>query len=222
MPLGHPARSARWAPLVVVAALMVPCTGCLHLLVATGIYLWEGGNLAPAEYEGLEEKRVVVLCRPPASHEFRQAGAARQLASRVTDLLEMNVPGCDTVSQRKVDDWIDENDAREYLELGRAVNADLVLRIELGHFELFNGPTMYQGDADVTISVHDVADNGRRVWDKPMGEVLFPVHSGVAVQEKSEATFQQEYVAVVASQIARHFHKHDPHADFAIDALATR
>lgn len=218
----HRSLAIRWLPLMLVATLLIPCTGCLHLLLATGIYMWEGGNLAPAEFEGLEDQRVVVLCRPPASHEFRQAGAARQLASRVTDLLEMNVPGIEMVSQRKVDDWIDENDAREYLELGRAVNADLVLRIELGHFELFNGPTMYQGNSDVTLSVHDVADNGRRVWDKPMGEVLFPVHAGVAVQEKSEAAFQRDYVAVVASKIARNFHKHDPHADFAIDALATK
>lgn len=208
--------------MLLVATLLIPCTGCLHLLLASGIYLWEGGNLAPAEYEGLEGKRVVVLCRPPASHEFRQAGAARQLASRVTDLLEMNVPGIEVVSQRKVDDWIDENDAREFLELGRAVNAELVLRIDLGHFELFNGPTMYQGNSDVTLSVHDVNANGRRLWDKPMGEVLFPVHTGVAVQEKSESQFQRDYVAVVASKIARHFHKHDPHADFAIDALATK
>ncbi|TWT41586.1 hypothetical protein [Botrimarina hoheduenensis] len=215
-------HASLWFSFALAAVALVPSTGCLHLLLATGIYVMQGGNLVPPECDALEEKRVVVLCRPPASHEFRQAGAARQLADRVSGLLQDNVPGIDVVSQRKVDEWIDENDPGEFEELGRAVNADLVLLIELSHFELFNGQTMYQGNTDVTLTVVDVKDKGRRVWDKPMGEVLFPIHSGIAVQDKSAQQFQRDFVAVVANEISRNFHKHDPHANFAIDALANK
>lgn len=215
-------RPARWAIALLAAVAVVPSTGCLGMLMATGVYMFQGGNFAPAECELLNDRRVVVFCRPPASHEFRQAGASRQIASRVSELLEMNVPGIDVVPQKQVDQWIDENDSDEHQELGRAVNADLVLRIELGHFELYNGKTMYQGNADVRVSVHDVADRGRRVWDMEMGEVLFPTHSSIAIQDKSVRQFQNEYIGILSGRVAQLFHEHDPHGDFAIDALANR
>lgn len=212
---------AAWLTLSLALFGLAPLSGCSQLL-ATGIYVWEGGNLAPAECEALEDQRVVVFCRPPASYEFRHAGASRAIASRVSQLLEMNVTGIEIVPQKQVDNWIDENDTDDFQELGKAVDAELVVRIELGHFDLYKGKTVYQGNADVTLSVHDMRDKGRRVWDKPMGEVLFPVHSGIAVQDKPVTQFQREFVEVVSMQVAKHFYAHDPHELFAIDALANK
>ena len=57
--------------------MLLSTTGCVHSLLATGIYLWQGGDVIPAECEALEGERVVVICRPPSSHEYRHAGAAR-------------------------------------------------------------------------------------------------------------------------------------------------
>ena len=48
---------------------LVSAGGCAQLL-ATGMYVWDGGNLAPAECDALEDQRVVVVCRPPASQRF--------------------------------------------------------------------------------------------------------------------------------------------------------
>lgn len=213
---------AAWLTFGLALLLLAPSTGCLHLLLASGIYMIQGGNLVPAECEDLEDKRVVVFCRPPASQEFRHAGASRQLSSKVSDLLEMNVPGIDIVPQKQVDQWIDENDSDDFEELGRAVKADLVVRVELSHFDLYKGKTVYQGNADVVVKVHDMQDKARLVWEKEIGEVLFPIHSGIAVQEKREGQFQREFIAVVSEKISKNFYKHDPNADFAIDALATR
>ena len=207
---------------VLALVTLLPATGCLHLLLATGIYMIQGGNMVPAECEALEEQRVVVFCRPPASHEYRHAGAARQIAKRVSDLLEMNVTGVDIVSQKQVDQWIDENDSDDYEVLGKAVKADLVVHVELGHFELFKGKTVYQGNTDVTINVHDMHDKARLVWDKPIGEVLYPVNSGIAVQDKSVTQFQREFVEIVSDNVAKNFYSHDPTQDFAIDAMANR
>ena len=223
-PARHPAgprHAARWS-LALAAATLLPATGCLHMLLATGIYFWEGGNLADAECELLEDKRVVVFCRQPASQEFRHAGASRAISSRVGALLEMNVPGIDLVPQRQVDEWVDENGSDDYVLLGEAVGADYVVHVELAHFELFKGKTVYQGNADVTVAVFDMKDNARRVWDKPLGEVLFPVHSGVPVQDKRVDQFQREYIEVLSHTVGKHFYRHDPHADFAIDALANK
>ncbi|MEN1681189.1 MAG: hypothetical protein AAGJ46_16500, partial [Planctomycetota bacterium] len=99
----------RFAALLGVLALL-PSTGCLHQLIATGIYVFEGGNLVDADCEALESKRVVVFCRPPASSDFSHAGASRQLAKRVTSLLAQNVEEIDVGGPRAVDQRRDENE----------------------------------------------------------------------------------------------------------------
>ncbi|MEQ8849781.1 hypothetical protein [Botrimarina sp.] len=205
---------------VAVAPLSIGCHP--GLLMATGIYMWEGGNLAPAECELLEQKRVAVFCRPPAATEFRHAGASRQLAQRVGMMLRENVKKIDVVPQRKVDEWLDENDTEDFEELARAVKADLVVQIELGHFDLYSGKTVYKGSSAVQVFVNDMKDDGAIVYEKDLGEVLFPVHGDVPIQDKPVTQFQREYVAVVAQRISHLFYAHDPYADFALDATAVK
>ncbi len=52
--------------------------------------------------------------------------------------------------------------------------------------------------------------------------MLFPRNSAIPVQDKAVKQFQREYVSILAEQIAVYFYKHDPNADFALDALANR
>lgn len=214
-----PATRLLAAPLL---ACVLGATGCAPMLLPSLVYLWQGGNVVPAECKELEKKRVVVFCRPPASSEYRYAGAARQLTKRISELLKSNVPKVDVVDPSEVDEWIDENDTDNFKDLGTAVKADRVVRVEIEHFELFKGKTLYQGVADISVSVYDMEQNGVRVWDREMGEVMYPVNSGVPVQDKPLPQFQREYIEVLAQQIAMHFYKHDAHATFAIDALANR
>ena len=206
---------------IVSVMVLLPSTGC-HSLLATSAFLWEGGNMVPAECAALNGKRVVVLCRPPSSQEYRHAGASRDLAARISRILVQNVDGIDVVNPREVDNWIDESDLRDFRDLGKAVKADLVLHVEIDNFDLFKGKTLYQGNADVTLSVYDMNDDGQLMWDKPLGEILFPTNSGIPIQDKSEQQFQREFVTVLADRIARHFYQHDAHVDFAMDALANR
>ena len=208
---------------LVLAALMVTClpaVGCLHSLLATGIYVFQGGNVVPAECEALNDQRVVVLCRPPASHDFRHAGAARSIGKQVSQLLEMHVEGIDVVSPREVDNWIDEQDWENFKDLGRSMKADRVVYIELDSFELYKGKTLYQGDADVTVSVHDMAGRGKLMWERPLGQVLFPRNSGIPAADKPVQHFERQFVEVVSLQIAQHFYDHDPNVLFALDAVA--
>jgi hypothetical protein len=200
----------------------ISCTGCLHSMLATGIYIWQGGNVVPAECDRLEDQRVVVVCRPPSSYEYRHAGAARSIGKRVSALLEMNVPGIDVVSPREVDNWIDEQDWDNYKDLGRAVKATRVVYIELDHFSLHKGKTLYQGNVDINLDVYDMEDRGRLVWNRQVGELLFPKNSGIPSQDKSVQVFQKQFVNVVAEHIAHHFYKHNPDASFAMDAIANQ
>jgi hypothetical protein len=200
---------------------LVSVGGCAQL-IATGIYVWDGGNLAPAECDALEGQRVVVVCRPPASHEYRYAGASRGVAKRVSEKLVENVKGIDVVNPREVDNWVDESDWGDFRELAEAVHADKVVYIQLDDFELYKGTTLYQGHADVTVSVHDVKNHDREEWERHLGEILYPVNSGIPAQDKPPQQFEREFVERVAEHIAVNFYRHDPNAGFALDAMANR
>ncbi len=207
---------------LLLAVVVATSTGCIHTLLATGIYLWQGGNVVKAECDALEDQRVVVVCRPPSSHEYRHAGAARNIGKRVSAMLEKNVDGIGVVSPREVDNWIDEQDWENFKDLGRSVKATRVVYIELDNFDLYKGKTLYQGNADVAISVYDMTDRGRLVWDRRVGQLLFPQNSGIPAQDKPIQKFQQQFVEIVAGHIAQHFYKHNPDASFAMDAVANQ
>lgn len=208
--------------LTLLLATLLSSSGCVGPLLATGIYLWEGGNYVPADCDALEDHRVVVVCRPPSSQEYRHAGASRNVAVRISRLLAENVSGIDVVNPREVDNWLDESDWGDFKELADAVRADLVVHVELDAFELFKGKTLYQGNSDVTVTVYDMKDHSRIVWDRHLGEILYPVNSGIPAQDKPVQQFEREFVEVVAGAVARNFYKHDPHEAFAMDALANR
>jgi hypothetical protein len=203
-----------------LAMVCLTSTGCLHKLIATGIYVWQGGNVVPAECDALEKERVVVICRPPASYEYRNAGAARAIGARVTALLEQNVKGVKVVSPKEVDNWVDEQDWENFKDLGRAVKATRIVYIELDDFDLYKGKTLYQGTADVAISVYDMEDDDRLVWDRRLGQVLFPRNSGIPASDKPVQVFERQFVEVLSTQIAEHFYKHNPNGDYALDAVA--
>lgn len=205
-----------------LALACLASTGCIQSLLATSIYFWQGGNVVPAECEALEKQRIVVLCRPPASHEYRNAGAARAIGARVSAMLEKNVKGVDVVSPKEVDNWVDEQDWDNFKDLGRAVKATRIVYIELDDFDLYKGTTLYQGTADVAISVYDMENRDKLIWDRRLGQVLFPKNSGIPASDKPVQAFEQQFVEIVSTQIAEHFYKHSPNASYALDAVANQ
>ena len=94
--------------------------------------------------------------------------------------------------------------------------------IELDNFDLYKGTTLYQGNADVTVSVYDMKNHNRLVWERHLGEILYPVNSGIPAQDKPVQQFEREFVKIVAEHIAMNFYRHDPNAEFAMDAMANR
>jgi hypothetical protein len=211
----------RLVGLLLAAAALVSTAGCPALL-ATGVYVWEGGNLVPAECEALKGQRVVVMCRPPASNEYRHAGASRHISQRVSESLVKHVKNIDVVNPREVDEWVDESDWGDFHELAEAVRADLVVHIELDDFDLYKGKTLYQGRANAKVTVYDMREKGKEVWTRDLGEILYPVNSGIPAQDKPPQQFEQEFVEIVAERVATNFYRHDPNDSFAMDAMANR
>ena len=170
----------RIVALLLASTLLISSSGCPALL-ATGIYVFEGGNMVAAECDALKGERVVVMCKPPSSHEYRHAGASRAIAARVSQMLVKNVKDIDVVNPREVDNWVDESDWGDFRELAQAVRADKVVYVELADFELYKGKTLYQGRADVTLTVYDMKDHSKEIWDKPRWRSAVPGqqwHSG--------------------------------------------
>lgn len=210
---------------IAILALVVAClsavTGCRAVLT-TVAYLVKGTDV-DAECNALEEKTVVVVCRPLAQLTFRNANAAADISAEVSKLLADRVPEIKIISQREVAKWLDEHgDWTDYEEVGKALKADLVVGVDLHAFRLYEAQTLYQGRSTVAVSVIDCTstDEDLVVFERELPEIVYPPNVPMPSSEKTEQNFRREYIATLADQIARHFYSHDPHNDYAMDAKA--
>jgi hypothetical protein len=208
-------RLARLALVLPIAAAALSAAGCSSALF-TVMYLFKGTNV-PAECDQLKEKRVVVVCRPVVSLQYRNAHVEHDIAREVGELLRKNVPKIKVVDHRKVAEWMDANYVDDYVEVGKALHADMVVGIDLEQFTLLQGQTLYQGRATVGVKVHD-CKTGKPVFQKRPPQTVYPPNRVVQTSEKQESDFRREFVQVLADQIARHFYEHDAYADVALDA----
>ncbi len=210
-------------PLLLMA--IVPSGGCTSAL-ATAMYVIKGTDI-PAEFDGMQDKRVAVVCHPMVELQYRNAGVANDLARKIGVLLQQKGRGTgllthqrespiEVISHQDVAEWVDENSWEEYTEIGKAVDADLVLGVELERFSIYKGQTLYQGRANVTIQVCD-SQTGDVLFEKSLPEVVYPPNRPIPTSERQEPQFRREFVQILADQIGRHFYPHDRYADFAQD-----
>ncbi len=203
-----------------LAMAALPAFGCRSAL-ATAIFLLKGTDVDP-DFAELKGKKVAVVCRPLVTLQYQNTSVARDLAQQITLLLQQQVPKIQTIDQRKVGKWTDENTWEEYPEVGKAMKADMVVGIDLEGFSIFQGQTLYQGKANATIRVYDCRHGGKVAFEKVLPQAVYPPNSGIPTSDRLEAEFRREFVTVLADQIARHFYAHDPHADMAQDAAALK
>jgi hypothetical protein len=210
----------RYGYLLAVLAAMVsilPAAGCRNVLT-TVAYLWKGTDVE-ADFNGLQGKKVAVVCRPATSLTFGNATVGAELARQVSNLLRTNVSKIKLIEQQKVAEWTDTHDWSQYKQVGKAVGAEMIVGIELLDFSVYQGQTLYQGKADATVSVVDCAD-GKMLFEKPLPPSVYPPNTGIPASEVDERTFRRKFILVLADQIARHFYPHDPHADLLQDSAA--
>jgi hypothetical protein len=205
----------RWSYLL-LAAVLLPAAGCSAF---TGLMYVMGANDTPAEYNGLKGKKVAIVCRPITSLHYQDSHVASDLAILIGKLLRDNSKRFAVVDPRKVEKWCDENTWDEYVEVGKAVQADVVLGIDLEHFDIYQGQTLYQGRASTTVRIYDCKDS-KVLFEKESRQTTYPPNSCVAASEKQASQFRREFLKVLGDQIARMFYSHDPWADMAQDATA--
>jgi hypothetical protein len=215
-PLVH--RCRVWPALGLVLWLAAT-SGCTAPLL-TALYLIRGTD-EEAECKELKGKRVAVVCRPLVTLQFRNANVAKDVAREVGMILKENVSKIQLVDQIKVDEYMDEKATGEddYLDIGRALKADLVLGIDLEQFDVLLGQTVYQGRATTSIKLYD-CKTAKLVFRKEPPEIKYPPNHAIPTVNKAEGEFRREFVQVLAKRIARHFHDHDPNEDVGLDSRA--
>jgi len=201
-----------------VCAASLGCQGA----IVTAYYLFKGTN-ADADYPGLKDKKVVVVCKPVVSIHYRNQNVSRELSQKVSALLQNNLKKhIKIVDQRKVNKWCDENTWEEYTEIGKALKADMVVAIDLEGFSIFEGQTLYKGNANSTVHVFDCKAGGKEVFSKKMPPTIYPPNASIPMSEKQEDQFRSEFVDILAVRVARHFYEHDAFDDVAVDAQSLR
>lgn len=210
------ARLSSVLALTLAVGGLTTCTGCVNALA--GMMYIIKGNDTPAEYTGLKDKKVVVVCRASSDLGFSNASASRDLARALSTMLATNIRKIEVVPARDVENWADENSWDDPREVGKALGADMVVSIDLEHFSLYKGQTLYQGSADYTINVYDLVEGGPPAYTKSPPRALYPPNAAVMTSDKREPEFRQEFMAVLADEVGRHFYPHDRYANFATDS----
>jgi hypothetical protein len=208
------------ALITISVAALAPVCGCRAALT-TAMYLFKGLDVDP-EFAQLKGKKVAVVCRPMVSLQYNNSNVGRELAEQITSLLQKRVPKIKTIDQRKIAKWTDENNWEQYTEVGKAVDADMVVGVDLERFGIYQGQTLYQGRANASVRVYDCRKDDKMVFEKDVPQSVYPPNSAVPTSERTEPAFRREFVAVLADQIARYFYAHDPYADVAQDASVLR
>ena len=206
-------RALLWS-LVILGSLMF--TGCNMLTFAA--FMIRGFD-TPAEFKDLKGKRVAVVCRAPVTMNTDQALGARELAERLSFLLQANVPKIEVIDQQDVADWTDENSWEDFREIGKALDAEMVVAVEVDEFSLQRSSSVYQGQAKVRVSVFNM-ETGDRVFDKQPSQFLYPNTGGLPTSNLPRSEFRRAFVFDLAERIGSWFYTHDHRKVFAGDTNA--
>lgn len=203
-----------------LALICCPSSGCVSM-AANMLYAIRGNEL-PAEYDGLSEKRVAIIC----SIEGASAGEAAStlLSSYISSILTEKLPKAHLVPTDEVDHRMEIEgwSKSDFGSIGKGLNADQVVMVRVSNLKLRDGATLFRGQCNMHVDVYDVKNGSKLVFTKNMADHAFPQHGGVPVTDTTEANFRNAYLQLVAAKIAALFHKVDPTQEYALDATAGR
>ena len=222
-------RSKRFLAISTCLALMLVISGGCTQLLFTVAYLGGWGD-DDAECNVLKGKTVVVVCRPTSTLQFSDPRVAREIARKVAKLLEENVSKIKLVDQRKVDRWTDEHKWAEFDDVGKALEAEVVVGIDLLQFDLFEAQTLLHGKASVSLRVVSLFKEVDKkkvpdvdvAFEKDFPRITYPPYSSISTADRDPSQFRKEFIDVIANQLARVSYSHDPNDDVGQDAEALK
>ncbi|MEL6105668.1 MAG: hypothetical protein AAFU85_06520 [Planctomycetota bacterium] len=212
--------AATWITFTLACAGLLTQTGCMGL-VANLVHA-TGADKVPAAYDGLKGSRVAIVT-VTENGMFQDDISARILGRNVTQWLKENVKKVEVVREEKITDWRDTHgwDQIDFTDIGRGVDAEKVVGIEVANLKLRDGATLYRGRADVEVKVIDVS-TGEVVYRHTLEDFTYPETAGQYTSETTESRFRKLYLGILAKRVARQFYPYDYHEDFALDSIVAR
>ena len=204
--------------LLVILAAGLTSGGCAMVYQA----MKGDGPMQPARFEGLQNKRVAVVCVSGRS-DYSSESSAGQIANLVGKALRSHIDTVDLVRQDEVNDWIDNNNWNEsnFFDVGKGVRADVVVAITVNDMSLHEGQTLYKGRADFDVRVYDIVNAEDKVlFDYTDPSFEFPASHGIPTTDRSEADFRRLFIQELSANIARNFYSYRLAEEFAKDAAA--
>jgi len=200
---------------LLVAISFLPLTGCLQF--AANLMHVMSGPQVPAEFKGLDGKRVAILSN-------NESGICRdestiRLAGNLKGILAGKLPKATFVRQDEIDSWLDGKSSRDqdFVAIGEAVKADYLISVEMLDLKLKDGQTLFRGRSNLTVRVWDVKSS-KIAFQKSLPEYTYPIMAGQATTETDEPKFRRVYLMNVADKIGRYFYAHEFGEDVAMDA----
>ena len=210
-----------WKRLCVVIVIVLPvvtATGCLRNLLLWPMLLVNGGPKVDAEFDGLEDQKVAVVCISSLS-TYGPDSTTDVLAREIQSLLAKRVDDITFVDRQTIHQWTDTHEWNQddYRTLGREVGADMVLAIELTSYSLHVGQTLYQGKANIDVSVFDMANRGKKVFRRDISDFRFPAHNPTPSTGLPQPKFERFFLHELAQQVSNLFHDYEVSSGFARD-----
>ncbi len=191
--------------------------GCIGL-VSNLLY---DGRMVAARYGGLEKQKVAVVCLSGDAIQNPHSTSS-QLAAKVERLLKENVPDIQIIDQEIIADWIDSNNwdqiGYDCRKIGRGVGADKLVAIDLASFSLHEGGTMFKGRCDVSVTVYDMTEGGEETQILNGLPIAYPANGARSTATCRERQFRNDFLKVVALEVARNFYRHDKRVVMALDS----
>lgn len=208
-----------WFALVLLT-LLVPTSGCISF-AANLLYAIRGNDM-PAEYADLNEKRVALICS--TSGAVASEAVNSMLCSNISSALSRNLKKADIVRQEEVDRWIERDGWADGdpTRLAKGVKADQLVSVAIDNLKLRDGATLFRGQCDIRVTVYDIKNGGKIVFQKEIPEHSFPKEGGTPVTDTTEAKFRSAYLQLVGYRVSSLFHPVDPTLDVALDATMTK
>ncbi len=200
------------------------CFGLVSSLGCTGVmsqllYVIKG-HTRPAAFQGLEEKRIAVVCISDAS-----AYGPDPLAYTISNALSLKLAQglkkeSVVIPVPVIEQWIDTNgwDQRDFLALGKGVGANSVVVVDVASYTIHEGSTMFKGKSDLTATVYNIDKEGQVEFHYGPKIFEYPTHGRPAIQT-SEREFETVYLGQLVLDLAKQFTPHDHLDTFANDAI---
>jgi hypothetical protein len=195
--------------------------GCLAKMAAGIVYAIRG-NDTPAEFDGLKDKRVALICN--TSGAVASEAVTSMLTSNIVSSLNRNLPKADIVRQEEIDRVLEKQEFNDgdQQKLAASVRADYLVAVQVDNLKLRDGATLFRGQSDIKVTVYDMKNSGRIVFEKEIIEHSFPKNGGTPITDTTEARFRSAYLQLVGYRVASLFHPVDPTFDVALDATSSK